>query len=468
MNLYKEMTKEMDEKRLAKFYTVVLILSFAMTAICLIQDYYANYTWLRGTEARDVAMDTMGLMVCNILTLSVTNDKPWDARNRKLSRLIFVMTILLFADCLVCYAEGELDMSVLVHALGTIETIGEAILVYCFWSYIREELTISEHLTSVMNRIFIIFAACKIVVTVINIKFGFLFTISEMNTIEWQFGSVVDDIISLIMFVLVGYAIAQDDVHPSTERAMLLTFVIFPGLMQCIGAVSLNYDYMYPTYVMTMLLIYINIFGLRSKKIAEQQVTLDKQNTALMISQIQPHFLYNTLTTISNLCTKDPVEAEETTVMFSRYLRTNLDSLRTSEPVPFSMEMDHVEIYVELEKKRFKEKLNVEYDIQDTSFLVPSLGLQPLVENSIKHGICQKEEPGHLLISSRKVEGGHEVVIEDDGVGFDTSAPAPQDGRSHVGMTNVKSRLEKMCNARVDIVSAPGQGCKTTIFFPDR
>ena len=163
----------------------------------------------------------------------------------------------------------------------------------------------------------------------------------------------------------------------------------------------------------------------------------------------------------------DPEEAEETTVLFSQYLRTNLDSLRNQDPVPFATELGHIRTYVELEKKRFGDILNVEYEINEQNFKVPSLGLQPIVENSVKHGIRGKNAPGHIKIATYKVDNGYKIIIKDDGIGFDMNMPVKEDGKSHVGMTNVKERLRQMCNATMKVESAPGQGCCTEIIIPE-
>lgn len=127
----------------------------------------------------------------------------------------------------------------------------------------------------------------------------------------------------------------------------------------------------------------------------------------------------------------------------------------------------HIKTYVELEKKRFGDILNVEYDIKEQNFKVPSLGLQPIVENSIKHGIRGKNAKGHIKISTSKENDKYIIIIEDDGVGFDMNMPVKEDSRSHVGMNNVKERLKQMCNASMKIESSPGNGCRTEIAIPE-
>ena len=117
------------------------------------------------------------------------------------------------------------------------------------------------------------------------------------------------------------------------------------------------------------------------------QKELYEARVSIMTSQIRPHFMYNALTSIAMMCTIDPPAAQEATVTFAKYLRENMDSLKQNSPVPFSQELDHLKKYLYIEKLRFQNKLNIEYDITVTDFVLPLLSVQPLVENAVKHGV---------------------------------------------------------------------------------
>lgn len=186
----------------------------------------------------------------------------------------------------------------------------------------------------------------------------------------------------------------------------------------------------------------------------------------LMVSQIRPHFVYNTLSSIAMLCKLDPDTAYEATINFSDYLRGNMDALKQTEPVPFSRELKHLKKYLYIEKLRFQDKLNIIYDIEAEDFPVPLLSIQPLVENAVKHGVGMKEEGGTVSIATRDVGDAYEVVITDDGVGFDPSQVPVDEGRSHVGMANTKKRLMEQCGAFVTVESAPGKGTTARIRLP--
>ena len=196
------------------------------------------------------------------------------------------------------------------------------------------------------------------------------------------------------------------------------------------------------------------------------QKELYEAQVSVMVSQIQPHFMYNALSSIAMLCTIDPETAQEATVEFADYLRGNMDSLKQKAPVPFTAELEHLKKYLYIEQLRFGKKLNVEYDIQATEFVVPQLSIQPLVENAVKHGVGMKKKGGTVTIATRETEDAFEVIIRDDGVGFDTSAPRKEDGRSHVGMENTKKRLKDMCGADVITESVIGEGTTVRVVLP--
>ncbi|MEG1947197.1 MAG: histidine kinase, partial [Lachnospiraceae bacterium] len=195
------------------------------------------------------------------------------------------------------------------------------------------------------------------------------------------------------------------------------------------------------------------------------EIQLLQSRISIMLSQIQPHFLYNTLTAICGLCDENPKEAKKVTAEFADYLRHNLESLTQSTPVPFEDELLHTKVYLGIEKKRFEEKLNIVYDIANIDFRIPALTIQPIVENAVKHGVTRKKSGGTVTISTSEQENCYEIIITDDGVGFDVNEPltAPD---THVGIENVRCRLWSICHGTLDIKSEVGIGTTAIIRIP--
>ena len=187
-----------------------------------------------------------------------------------------------------------------------------------------------------------------------------------------------------------------------------------------------------------------------------------EQRIQIMISQIQPHFLYNTLSTIQAMCATEPEKAPRIVEQFSRYLRQNMDSLNDANLIAVEKEIEHTRIYAEIEMAMFP-NIRVDFDVMDADFKLPALTIQPLVENAIRHGVRIREE-GVVTVTTRRVSGGHEIVIRDNGVGFDTTKALAEGG--HIGIANVRERLERLCGGTLDIESTVGEGTRVIIRIP--
>lgn len=201
-----------------------------------------------------------------------------------------------------------------------------------------------------------------------------------------------------------------------------------------------------------------------NRTIIAQHEELTDMKIKIMLSQINPHFLYNSLTAIQQLCVEDPKLAEETVNEFAIYLRGNLNSLTSSPMIPFDKELEHVQTYLSIEKKRFGDAINVEWDLRATDFMIPPLTLQPLVENAVKHGIRQKEEGGTILIQTYSTQHHVVIHIKDDGAGFDVANT--QLDENHVGLSNTKTRLKKICDGELKVTSKIQKGTDVTILLP--
>jgi sensor histidine kinase YesM len=191
------------------------------------------------------------------------------------------------------------------------------------------------------------------------------------------------------------------------------------------------------------------------------------QRVQIMVSQIQPHFLYNTLSTIQALCHSDPEKAADTVEKFGTYLRQNIDSLNQTELIPFNKELEHTRVYVDIEQIRFP-SISVRYDIddvKDVDFDLPALTIQPMVENAIRHGVRSRKH-GEIVVAAHKVDDNYVITIRDNGKGFDTSLLMNQDN-SHIGIQNVKERIEDQCKGTFIIESTPGEGTLVTFRIPE-
>ncbi len=304
------------------------------------------------------------------------------------------------------------------------------------------------------------------VIVLLNLRFGYYYTIDEANIYHRGDIWFAAQILSFIPMIYDLFLFAR--YRRNVYKSAWIGTIIYLGL-PLVGA-FLHFKTGTPvTFVFAAVGIYIIFFNIKSEQsfiLERQQKELAESKISIMLSQIQPHFMYNSLTTIAVLCDKNPAEAKRATLNFSRYLRKNIDSVNKRMPVPFDSELEHVTTYLELEKLRFGNRLNVVMDIQSNDFLIPPLTVQPLVENAVKHGICNKVSGGGtVLIASREKEDCFEITISDDGVGFETDQHQ-DDGKVHIGLENVRDRLSAMSNATMKVESTVGVGTVITVSIP--
>lgn len=273
--------------------------------------------------------------------------------------------------------------------------------------------------------------------------------------------------LGIMVFIICGIGLALFPVMSITMnykrniRRWILPPVCSVLILHAVYTDLQSSELLYPTSLNTSLVIVMLLFYLyHHLQLAEQyeEKTVQNQQLQLMISQIKPHFFFNTITTIQALCVIDPQKASDTLRNFASYVRQNINT-QTENLIPFSKEIQHVKTYVDIETLRFP-NIEIQYDLQTTDFDIAALSIQPLVENAIKHGIRSREH-GIVVISTRQQNDTIIVTISDNGIGFDTNTIDTLDN-SHVGIRNVQSRLKILQDATMKINSTP-EGTTITI-----
>ena len=185
--------------------------------------------------------------------------------------------------------------------------------------------------------------------------------------------------------------------------------------------------------------------------------------------QLQPHFLFNTLHSISALLHKDVNAADTMIARLGDFLRLTLENAGTQE-VSLQEEIEFLRCYLEIEKMRFRDRLSVHINIEPEVFAarVPNLILQPIVENAIRHGIAPRSRPGRIEIYARRQDGVLQVQVTDDGPGLPVNGNSKGILKEGVGLANTQARLQQIYgNAhRLDLANAPLGGLTVTLEIP--
>ena len=194
----------------------------------------------------------------------------------------------------------------------------------------------------------------------------------------------------------------------------------------------------------------------------QQQREITNQRAGIMVLQMRPHFIYNTMMGIYYLCKLDPDKAQQVTLDFTTYLRRNFAAIASEKTVPFKDELEHTRAYLAVEQAQLEDRLFVSFETPHTMFRVPPLTLQPLVENAVKHGMNPDGDPLNISVRTRQTKGGSEIIVEDDGSGFNSA----DDKEPHLALNNIRQRLEMMCNGKLEISQREGGGTSVKVTIP--
>lgn len=194
-----------------------------------------------------------------------------------------------------------------------------------------------------------------------------------------------------------------------------------------------------------------------------ERALMAEQQIQVTISQIQPHFLYSTLSLIQMLCKRDPNKAYEVVKDYDAYLRENQRDLRRMELIPFQKELEHTKKYLDIVRYCYPE-LRIEFDIREEDFRVPGLSLQPIVECAFCHDDIMKEK-GLIRVNTSREGDYYEVVVWDNGTGFPEKTEQNME-TYQIGLENVKKRVEVMCDGTVEVEGFPSEGTIVTMRIP--
>ena len=267
----------------------------------------------------------------------------------------------------------------------------------------------------------------------------------------------------LIVLIIIGFLNYGRNFRRQNRVSLysIMIFIVAGILMQELTSSDIRTAYL--VIAIGLALLYIHVSELTMVRTDDE---LRQKNYEIMVSQIKPHFLFNSLSVIREIYQDDVDEGDQAIVEFSQYLRYNLDVLSKEDMVDFAGEMENVERYLDLQQLRFGEALQVSYNIECKDFKVPSLSIQPIVENAVNHGARKNElGKGKVTIQSKEFGDHYEINIIDNGPGFDPDHIKHDDERAHIGIDNVRERLIIAGNGELKYHSEIGKGTTATLII---
>lgn len=420
-------------------------------------------------------VDVLALCVIIMIISCVYDEKKqfeYPAQNRREGRMF--MHMLFFGYALIWCSlwmniAGCEDDDSLMFLFCTGRMIACVFLLVSYVLYILAQAGASyfrpnnRELGIALNIIYLL-SALELILIIINGLTGFMLKIEDGEVVSNEYTWIIIAFPLVVLILNAMYVYIQKGVVIKGKGSYIIV-ALTTSIGLFLSTVTPSSIFLNIAIYCSLLILYIRVHTQLKYENAMGIARLIEAQQQLMLTQIQPHFLFNTLNSIYQLCGESPELAREAIDDFATYLRMNLDSIQSNKLVCFDVELRHVKTYVKMEQLRFGDKLKVEFDIQEQGFWLPPLSVQPMVENAIKHGICVREEGGCVKVSTRKIGRNYCIEISDDGVGFDVEA-VQNDGKVHIGIDNVKGRLAKLCGGSLNISSCPGKGTKVFIAIP--
>lgn len=408
----------------------------------------------------NIALDAFALLVTLIVFSACINEYS----NKKEGSIHFLLLqifviVALISDMIGWVGEGRPSLSAMTLVSNIVASCACQMIIISFMAYLIASLYANSRAARCVLMMFRVLCILSLILCIGNAFWGYAYSVNEQG--HWQrsdnigmgYATLLFPILSFFAIILLTFFAKKS---AKINRAAFFVYTLFPVTGMIVDYTFHGISLTYVGFTVSILVIYMSIYLTRKKQ-------LDAQKNALMISQINPHFVYNTLSTIASMCDVSPKQAKYLTIDFAQYLRRNINTLASEELIPFEQEMDHVACYLKIEQARFRDRLNVIYSIQCKDFRIPPLTVQPLVENAVKHGITKKASGGTIKISTFEEENGYVVEIIDDGVGFDVEST----GR-RVGIENARGRLAAMCKGDITIKSTVDVGTRVTIEIPKK
>ena len=407
-----------------------------------------------------VTLDLFAIVVAGILCYSNSLMYYGDRRHKRVFSFILLFNIISLATHAL-YSSG------ILAGVPILQAVDDVLLVISFYMV---ELLFAEFVFSELpslnriNRILRVLIHFEVLVCMVLWILPIFDILDVTDSWLLSFGQIPGWMVTALIIVLI---LSNWNRLGSRNSVFYLIYLSIPMIGMTLRNITGLSGLQHCATTISLLMVHSVVNTEQSKALQEERHQNEVNKTRIMLTQIKPHFIYNSLNTIYYLCEKDPKEAQKAIEEFSSYLRGNLDSLTREALIPFSRELEHIQHYLYLEKLRYSDDLHVEYDIRCTEFKVPALSIQLLVENAVKHGIGHKPGGGTVRISSREEENACAVTVSDDGIGFDPQAIETEDDtRSHIGLTSMRARVHN-AGGTVEIESIPDQGTIITVRMPN-
>ena len=458
-----------------------------------------------------IAFEVWGAVFCMLAGGALYFTRKYDAKGAdKLIMLLVVDFLLNINDALAYYYRGNTSDTgyVMVRISNFFVFLFGVLLTMAATNYLTHRIVRRGGKVH-RGYLIAIYGLClsDVFLLILSRIFGFFYDFDEYNRYYRLDSYWIINVTPLVaVAVLIVVTIRNLGFFSAREKITFLGFEILPplGVLIQIGHYGMSFFIFFITVSIMMMFVAYEIEYSRQMadesvrlerervRLLEKQHELDMERLRLYSSQIQPHFIYNSLSMIRSYLPEDS-KARDLLNHFTAFLRGSIDHLTYTKCIDVKTELETVKEYLLLQQERFGEGLTVRDKIVDLDYTVPPFTIQILVENAIRHGIREKSDgQGNLWLKSYSKKDYHIIEVVDDGVGFNTDMldeyaisydreddiihigeighDLKEDNKRqmHIGINNLQKRLKLMCDGTLEFLSTPGVGTRAIVKIPKK
>ena len=389
-----------------------LILMFALCILAVAYILMSDIGTYPNSTVGNISFDVFGMIICTIIHLTMFLDKRNEISMPYFMCILLLEVMLLFWDIIGWLIDGKPSMYLLNNALNYYLYGSVLLIIAAYWLYLREMYREHPREMKAMTKIAWITLAAGMALIVSNVFTGALFTIDPDTSVYTRSDTFYLSSAAPVVMILVSItAIVKFEGDPR-RKIVLLTYILIPLAAMFVQLFTYGSSLQYFAMMFSVVLMYVNIHLGRSTELINNEIKMSKQRASVMVSQIQPHFLYNALTAIMNI-KGNPPETRDAIADFGHYLRKNLDSISQNHPIPLERELDHVETYLTLRQLKYGDRIHVRMELDDQGFFIPPYTVKIILESAIEYNVVHGVRDLDIMIRTDSTDRDHVLIISD-------------------------------------------------------
>ena len=403
------------------------------------------------TNVMSVAVCVVGMYFATAFLVILLLDTGVESGTNFFSYIVLEIFFLLFVQFQKVFLAGNGNFWLFLGLTYYVMDFLIVLSVFTLWKYLEHSAYSKIKKTSMVDMVMLALIGVEIVLLIINATTHAFFEVNDLGIYSYTRNKWV---LNSVEFVMMAVIILFVTIYESNfrKKVSLYSVMALPLVGLAVEWFVIGVSMLGICVLFSLLIIYGNFYVGRSEDLVKKDGELMQQRASILVSQIQPHFLYNALTSIMNI-KGNPPETRDAISSFGKYLRGNLDILRQKGPISIMFELNHIDTYMELVNLNFGDGLHFETELQDRTFLLPALTLQTLIESVIELGYGHSNPQGTMTLLTFRDNNYHYAELSDDNGVIRKCYELAEGSIDTFGLSSVNLRLKEMVDGDISFRS---------------